>query len=525
MESKLNEVIYNLRKKKHITQEMLAEAIGVSRQAVQKWESGAAVPELSKLMELSKYFSVSLDELVLNKNDNREQNYYKELKPLYENMDVWENYSDYMSTEYNQCCEEGLDISMYKDLFKIVDTLPHGEIKNDLADVVYKVVMNAKVKDNYKYYEPSNLEEIKLYRKERKIENTNPDNLENKIHGAWMGRICGCMLGKPLEGVKRRDFEAFLKDIGNYPLNRYLEMADLTDEIKEKYKFGFFNTQAYADIINGMPVDDDTNYTVLAQVIIDKYGKDFTSVDVSKIWLGYQTKNAYCTAERVAYRNFVMGYQPPVSALYKNPYREWIGAQIRGDYWGYINPGNPEAAADMAFRDASISHVKNGIYGEMFASAMIAAAAVTSNIEEIIYSGLGQIPYTSRLYEAVEEIVEMHREGKTREEVVDYIHSRYDEFTEHGWCHTISNAMVVAYALLYGNGDFEKSICYAVEAAFDTDCNGATVGSVVGMICGIDNVPEKWSAPFDDTLNTSIFGVGTVKISDRVKLTMKHINE
>ena len=103
------------------------------------------------------------------------------------------------------------------------------------------------------------------------------------------------------------------------------------------------------------------------------------------------------------------------------------------------------------------------------------------------------------------------------------IHSAYDEHTSHGWCHTISNAMIVAAALLYGKGDFGASICMAVEACFDTDCNGATVGSVLGMANGIGAIPKEWQEPIQDTLHTSIFGVGTVKISDCARATMKHV--
>ena len=102
---------------------------------------------------------------------------------------------------------------------------------------------------------------------------------------------------------------------------------------------------------------------MLYQELIRKYGRDFTPYDVSRMWLDSQPKNAYCTAERVAFINFVKGFTPPASAVHKNPYREWIGAQIRADYFGYINPGRPEAAAEMAWRDACVSHVKNGIYG------------------------------------------------------------------------------------------------------------------------------------------------------------------
>ena len=85
--------------------------------------------------------------------------------------------------------------------------------------------------------------------------------------------------------------------------------------------------------------------------------------------------------------------------------------------------------------------------------------------------------------------------------------------------------MIVAASLLYGKGDYGKSICMAVETGFDTDCNGATVGSVLGMANGLDSIPEYWQKPIADTLETTIFGVNTVKISDRVKLTMEHIDK
>ena len=177
----------------------------------------------------------------------------------------------------------------------------------------------------------------------------------------------------------------------------------------------------------------------------------------------------------------------------------------------------------MAFRDASISHIKNGIYGEMFVAVMLAVAACTDSIKDIILGGLAQIPYTSRLYEAIVGVLTDFEKGVSSKDCFAAIHNRYDEYTGHDWCHTISNAMVVVAALLYGNGDFGKSICMAVETGFDTDCNGATVGSVLGMAKGINSIDEVWKKPINNTLHTSIFGVGTVNISDRVKQTLKHI--
>ena len=214
-----------------------------------------------------------------------------------------------------------------------------------------------------------------------------------------------------MEGKRTDWLSPFLKETGNYPMHRYIKAADITEEISDKYNYSA-NNPCFSDISTCMPVDDDTNYTVLYQLLIEKFGKNFTPYDVSRYWMDMQPKNAYCTAERVAFKNFVEGFIPPESASYKNPYREWIGAQIRGDYFGYINPGDPEKAADMAWRDASISHVKNGIYGEMFAAAMIAKAAVTDDIIEIIEAGINEIPECSRLYEAIANIIKEYKDGK-----------------------------------------------------------------------------------------------------------------
>ena len=453
------------------------------------------------------------------------KNYGVEIEQDYYDVNGFNRYPSDAMLEYNQSIEEGLDIEQHKEFFERVAALENGEEKTKLSEEMFDIVINADIRADYKYNEPSKLNKIRKLRKEHEFNSVMPDAelLRKKIYGAWVGRAVGCLLGKPIEGIRSDELIPFLKETGNYPMHRYILSTDVNEDTYKKYKF-WFRDKPYADTVDGMPIDDDTNYVVLAQKIIDDYGHDFDSEDVVDAWLKYQSVHSYFTAERIAYVNFINCLKPPVSAIYKNVCREWIGAQIRGDYFGYINPGDPEKAAEMAFNDARISHVKNGIYGEMFVSAMIACAAVTDNIEDIIFGGLAQIPSTSRLYEAVVKIFEGYKNGMTIDECFNTIHSAYDEHTDHGWCHTISNAMIVTAALLYGEGDFGKSICIAVGMAFDTDCNGATVGSVLGMRNSVDKLDEYWTKPVNGKIHTSIFGVGTVDIEKAVDKTMEHLS-
>lgn len=520
----LGKTISILRTKAKLTQEQLAEALGVSQQSVQKWESGSATPDLEKVIRISKHFGVSLDALILG-NDNRvveELGNTKQIKPQYQNMHTWEVYCSNLMTEYQQSIEEGLDIEMYRDIFSSVSMLPIGEIKKKLGDVLFEAVSRAGMRKDYPYVEPSELANIRELRKgTTPLSPVDKKGLPERIYGAWLGRVVGCMLGKTVEGIHTNELIPLLKKTDNYPMNRYIVSTDASEENVKGYSYMF--GAPFADKIDGMPSDDDTNYVVLAQEVINTYGRDFTPFDMSRAWLDLQKKEAYCTAERVAFCNFVKGYAPPESAVYKNPFREWIGAQIRGDYFGYINPGNPEMAAEMAWRDASISHIKNGIYGEMFVAAMLAVAATTNDVKTVILRGLAEIPYTSRLYEDVMSIVNAYDEGKTIFDAYAMIHGKFDENQSHGWCHTNSNAMVVVAALLWGDGSFDRTICNAVQVGFDTDCNGATVGSIYGMMNGSSCISEQWTKPIGDKLHTTIFEVGTVSISERAKKTMEHV--
>ncbi|SNX54594.1 ADP-ribosylglycohydrolase family protein [Thermoanaerobacterium sp. RBIITD] len=427
--------------------------------------------------------------------------------------------------ELIQADEEGKDIKDYNEKVKSIENEPYDK-REKYSGLLLGELNQLPVKDDFPYKEPNTLEEIKNNIIEvPKIDiNLSDEIIYDKIYGAWLGRIAGNWLGQPLEvysmAMGKNSIKAFLKEIGKWPLNEYIDF-DLDDMIYEKFKLDK-NLKKYSYDKGHSPEDDDINYTVLCLEIIKKYGYDFTSEDVAEAWLNCLPILHTCTAERVAYSNLCQLIMPPESAIYRNPYREWIGAMIRGDFWGYINPGNPWEAAEYAYRDASVSHIKNGIYGEMFVSAMLASAYVFDNPIDVINAGLCVIPKLSRLSLAIQDVINWSKIEPDWEKCLNRIYEKYGHYNV---VHTINNACIVALSLIYGNKDFGKSICLAVMSGLDTDCNAATVGSIVGLMLGAKRLPDRFIEPICDTAMTGVYGYNKVKVPDLTKETLNLIRK
>ncbi len=435
----------------------------------------------------------------------------------------WIKPSDGLEFELTQAQEQGLEIT--EEIRQLVQRAidAQGSDKQALALKAHAAIARLPMQEGYPYQEPSDLQEIRALRAgDDRPMPIDQANLYDRIYGAWLGRCAGCLLGQPVEGWKRERIDGLLKETGNYPLTRYIS-SDIAQSIRQKYGVTDQGSVYGSDKINWinnvawMPEDDDTNYTVIGLKLIETYGFDYTPEDVGECWLQNLPYLHVCTAERVAYRNLVAGLMPPESATHANSYREWIGAQIRGDMFGYVAPGMPHVAAELAWRDASISHIKNGIYGEMWIAAMLSAAASTQDMEQIIRTGLRQLPQNSRLVERVEQVLSWKAQGMNWEQAIEQIHADFDEHNGHDWCHTLSNAMIVAAGLLFGEMDLGRTLAITIHAAFDTDCNAATAGSVLGMALGAKQLPETWVAPLNDTLKSGVDGFGVVKISDLAK--------
>lgn len=329
-------------------------------------------------------------------------------------------------------------------------------------------------------------------------------DIEDAVRGAWLGRVGGCLLGKPVEGLTARQIGAILAEQDNWPLRGYIRRP--TDALVAAERIAASEHRTYIDVIDGVPEDDDINYTVIGLLVMEQFGLGFTPEDVAGTWLARLPLLSTCTAERVAYRNVALGILPPASARHGNPYREWIGAQIRADAYGYAALGDPRLAAELAWRDASVSHIANGLYGAMWAAAMIAFAPFADSPRAIIERGLGEIPEPARLAVDLRAVVAWHDAGAAYDEAVARLHARWQESNPHHWCHVISNAQVVAIGLLWGDDDPGLSICRAVQPAFDTDCNGATVGSIMGMRHGAAALPAWLTAPLSRPIESGVRG-------------------
>ncbi|MCC6445769.1 MAG: ADP-ribosylglycohydrolase family protein [Armatimonadetes bacterium] len=422
-----------------------------------------------------------------------------------------------MPGELAQRREEGCDIGGFEAAYKAAKEKT-GQEKYDALSSLYDALDALAVSPDFPYREPSDLEEIRAVRPDgpRKIAVSLPEEaLYDKIYGAWLGRAGGCLLGKPVEGWHKSRIASLLKAIGEYPMEDYLPRRS---DIPEDLRFGDWMEGWLRGGIQCMVRDDDMDYPIIGLHTLEEHGPDFKPAHVAGVWLNRVPFNMVYTAERVAYRNLVDGYPPPESATVRNPYREWIGAQIRADIWGYVHPARPERAAEFAWRDASISHTKNGIYGEMWVAAMLAAAFTTDDIEEIVSIGLSEIPEKCRLAEAVKDTLAWSKSEPTWEAAWEKMNAKYGHY--HG-VHTINNAACVLLGLLYSGGDYEKAITISVMAGWDTDCNGATAGSILGAILGASRLPGKWINPLNDRLLSIVIGFTDSRISDLAKRTMK----
>jgi len=339
-----------------------------------------------------------------------------------------------------------------------------------------------------------------------------------RIRSAWEGRISGCMLGKPLEVLSftngRDGIESYLRQTDALPLRDYVPLIEGTSVDR-------LVRQCCRGQIRRAEPDDDITYTVLALLLLEDKGSELSTEDVARAWLRLVPAGTTWTAERYAYRallnnmddEFVNGGPPgfDLSLCSLNDCNEWIGAQIRADMYGWVCPGRPGLAAELARRDAALSHRGEGVHGAAFIAALGAAIPRSDDLEAAIDTALGFIPNDCDAASAVR----LGRDLSGTRGAVDRLHAEYMNLSP---VHTLNNLALVVWALCSCGGDFATAIGNAVTAGWDTDCNGATVGGLFGLTG--KPIPRSWTEPWQGRVGVNLAGYSELPLDDLVDRTV-----
>lgn len=342
--------------------------------------------------------------------------------------------------------------------------------------------------------------------------------LGDKILGAWLGRIAGCNLGKPLEYGDHwtsAHIKRYLELADAYPLRDYVPVLEpMPDEFELRENW----VETTRGRVDGSARDDDIDYPILGLHLLERHGAGLDTQHVANAWLTLFPYHQVYTAERAAYANLVADLPLGTVATHRNPYREWIGALIRGDVYGWVNPGRPGEALQLAYRDASLSHVANGIYGELWSAALLACAFGADSAADAVEASLAFVPPRSRLRAALEDVQSMHRAHLTWDGALERIQQTYGHYH---WVHTINNAAIIVAGLLWGEDDYAATVGLTVQGGWDTDSNGATAGSVCGTVLGADKLPVSFIEPLHDRTRSALFGFDNSRISDLASRTLR----
>ncbi|MFD0713504.1 ADP-ribosylglycohydrolase family protein [Paenibacillus sp. GCM10027626] len=310
-----------------------------------------------------------------------------------------------------------------------------------------------------------------------------PKKYVEKVYGGWLGKVIGVIHGANIEGWTYERIAQTFGEITDYP-----------------YRFSHF---AADDDINGpvffMRALDDFEPGALtaeqmAQTLLNYAGEGHGFF----WWGGYGV-----STEHTAYMNLKNGVPAPLAGSIEQNGKtvaEQIGGQIFSDCWGLVCPGQPGKAAELAGLMSSVTHDGDGIYGGQFIAACIASAFIRTRVEDIIADGLAVIPQASTYGQMVQDVAAYYNARQTDDwrDAFRFVQDKYGYQHYEGVCHIIPNAAVIVLSLLYGQGDFSRTINICNMCGWDTDCNVGNVGTIVGVLNGPEQIEDKWKEPIND---------------------------
>lgn len=308
----------------------------------------------------------------------------------------------------------------------------------------------------------------------------NVKDYRKKVEGCWMGKNIGGTLGAPFEGRRGTvDIDFYTQDLGGEPAP-----------------------------------NDDLDLQLVWLDAVEKYGRAVNASILGEYWHTYITP--HWSEYGVGRSNMRMGLAPPLSGWVNNLNRDSCGAFIRSEIWACLAPGHPEVAVRYAYEDAVVDHSEEGVYGEIFCAAVQSAAFAEADKLRLIEMGLSWIPADCGIARGIRCVIASWQQGldwkEARKallrEVPDAFFTTYmgepeaDLLRGRTGYDAPANVAIFVLGWLYGNDDFGRSLCIAVGCGEDTDCTAATLGATLGIIHGIDAIPQQWKEPIGDKIVT-----------------------
>ncbi len=315
-----------------------------------------------------------------------------------------------------------------------------------------------------------------------------PQFIQQRIYAGFLGKAIGVRLGAPVEPT----------------IWTYERIRETYGEVTD-YLCDFTNFAA----------DDDTNGPIYFIRAMRDYQLQPTAQQVAKTWLNYAADGhgmywwgGYgISTEHTAYHNLRAGIPAPQSgSVAQNgaAVAEQIGGQIFIDSWGWVNPGNPERAAEMSACAASVAHDGDGLNGARFVAAMIAAAFKATTVAELFDAGMSVMPADSEYARVITAVREFHSQrGDDWRACRDMLTSEFGYERYPGVCHIIPNAGVMALSMLYGDGDLPRTVEVATMCGWDTDCNAGNAGAIIGTLQGVQPSWNHYRQPINDVIIAS----------------------
>lgn len=322
---------------------------------------------------------------------------------------------------------------------------------------------------------------------EAKPVDVNAPEFAEKLKAGWLAQMIGAAMGTMVEG--------------HTAANLYEAFGEVYEYLREPNTY-----------------NDDITFELAFLDAFSKYGYDITSKQIALAWAGLIP--AGWSAEEIALRNIKNGIMPPESGTFRNPFNEWIGAQMKAGICGMVAPGDVRLATELAWKDGEVAHANNGILGEIFNAVMTSLAFVEDDVRTIVRQAIDMIPADSEYHSVVSFAWDCCEKYEDWHQALADCEEKYKKYN---WIHAYPNACCEVIALYYGQGDFTKTLHIITMCGVDVDCNAGMIMPILAIQKGMSIIPSKLNHPVFATLITYLRGEKSMSLDELANDTLNSI--